>query len=718
MQYPRMGNVRPYRISIPQLNGGVNLSVPPHLIQDNQLSEVENMWYREGRLHTRPALKNAFGTAGECQTQILIRTMKARDKICGIFYSFYEGEHGYVFRFWTVEDGRLTNAVAKKVLWDRDPNDLQNILAIENCVTVKDVAGEEHEDISIIFYTTSIDSAGNNICKVFGISSDPDKSLAELPPYIPTIIKGGVPTETSDPNLENGSLFEPYNLLSNQYKCRYTSDGKGLYYRLPKNSQRWIEDVTDVKIFYTDKDRKQWEFSQVDEEYNTAANNPIFKATEEGSGYDVCVNLYDGYFSFVNAGGGTDEVLPLTGTANNVEIVITEKEYLDHSHLTGASISTWFGGGSSGLSGGTRLFVAGSKAEPNVMRWSSLNNPLYFPENNYAYVGADNEKITAFGKQSDMLVIFKEKELYFSYYMQGSVSGEAVENQEIIDVEAARALFPVYQLHPNIGCDLPNTICLCNNRLVWFNRDRKAYGLFTAGLYSERNVRRLSDVIDEKLQEISDEDIQSAIAYELDDHYLVQFNRKVFVMDYSSNGFSYYSSYSSDEKAQKAIQWYYWDLFKDENLVLNFVSTTTYDGKHFLFAMYEEGETDRYTSFIYDPTAKRDHFHGNEYDIHSMFATKLFDFGFPERYKRINPFYLQVSGEDGKTLNLTYLNENGTYTDACSPTFNGEPLEKTDPRRISPNAVRVREFGIKMECDGYMEVGSLVLNYAMMGTVR
>ena len=56
MQYPSMNRNRAYRVTIPQLNGGVNYAVPPHLIEDNQLSDAENMWYKDGRLQTRPAL--------------------------------------------------------------------------------------------------------------------------------------------------------------------------------------------------------------------------------------------------------------------------------------------------------------------------------------------------------------------------------------------------------------------------------------------------------------------------------------------------------------------------------------------------------------------------------------------------------------------------------------------------------------------------------------
>ena len=43
--------------------------------------------------------------------------------------------------------------------------------------------------------------------------------------------------------------------------------------------------------------------------------------------------------------------------------------------------------------------------EKALVVWSGLNDPLYFSENAYFYVGDTTSKVTGFGKQSNMLVI-------------------------------------------------------------------------------------------------------------------------------------------------------------------------------------------------------------------------------------------------------------------------------------------------------------------------
>jgi hypothetical protein len=262
--------------------------------------------------------------------------------------------------------------------------------------------------------------------------------------------------------------------------------------------------------------------------------------------------------------------------------------------------------------------------------------------------------------------------------------------------------------------------------LVWLNTDGKVYGLFSAGQYSERNVRELSYCVEAKLKGHSANEFKKASAAETDSHYLLLVGSTIYAMDYSSSGFSYYGSYSSDSKAQKAVTWNVWDISNsgvfhdDQELIAPKLLNVN---KEIILL----GETQNQVAALFTFTNNK---HDDlivekdqssvveEKPITCMFKTKLFDFDYPERLKRINPFYLQVSGERGKTLNLTYLNGNGGTADVYFPALDGEDLESTTPRRITPNVVRAREFGLIVESEGKIEVGSLTLNYSMMGTVR
>ena len=44
MRIPKMSGGSHYRVTVPALDGGVNLKDAPNLVEDNQLTDVLNMW--------------------------------------------------------------------------------------------------------------------------------------------------------------------------------------------------------------------------------------------------------------------------------------------------------------------------------------------------------------------------------------------------------------------------------------------------------------------------------------------------------------------------------------------------------------------------------------------------------------------------------------------------------------------------------------------------
>ena len=56
MRIPKMPKSNQYRVSVPALNGGVNLNDAPNLVEDNQLTAVLNMWWKDEALRTRACL--------------------------------------------------------------------------------------------------------------------------------------------------------------------------------------------------------------------------------------------------------------------------------------------------------------------------------------------------------------------------------------------------------------------------------------------------------------------------------------------------------------------------------------------------------------------------------------------------------------------------------------------------------------------------------------
>ncbi len=697
MKYPTMGNTRSYRVNLPELNGGVNYSLPPHLIEDSQLAAVSNMWYKDGRLQTRPGFVNHYfvGRPGEyVHIRKMGDTVLAYNLVDGNLSFSVVGENGFFNSHYVIENQHVNSFFFVTANTD-ESEELSQYQFLVICFCENDevlICGFEKNSVDVNFVN----------------------------PYIPVIMKGGVPNNSREASA-NGTSFEPRNLLTPWFECQYTSDGEGTYFDLPERLSTGIG----VCVEYETEDGKTITHVADTEFLGGLESGETNVATEDG--LHLRVDVYNGRVWFVDKDSGGIWQLPLAKRGNNVRIR-AKKEIPDHFKTAcGMSFSTWYGGGSSGLSGGSRLFLSGNSEHPNLLIWSSLNNPLYFPTTNYAYVGDKQKPITAFGKQDDLLVIFKERELYCSKYIQGSTPTlEELKAQDSIDVESTQAMFPMTPIHPEIGCDCPDTICLCENRLVWLNSDGRVYGLFNYSQYNEKNVRVLSKSIERRLLPHTS-GFKKACAAENGDYYLLLIEGNIFAMDLSSHGFSYYSSYSSDERAQRAVAWYEWDI-KRESLFLESPAAAPQlirKGRNIFLTANGEGFDGETTVVFWMKEYAEDEEVRPTIDsgvqtkaIPCCFQTKQFDFSHPERYKRINPFYLQITGEEGKTLNLTYLNGNRGYADDCFLVMTGEELENCTPIRVTPNAVRVRDFGFRVASEGRMEVGSLTLNYATMGTVR
>lgn len=696
MHYPVMSRNREYRVSVPSLSGGVNLSVPPHLIADNQLAGSGNLWVRNDVLKTRPALDGVGRASHEDRTEYQYGSV---------------GKFGYIvgrsptYNYVTLvsQDGKVAPHMS------RNSGDFKNInmmLAPVNGGLPTSVCDDD-----VIVYMKG-DNEGNT--GVFGITAN-DYERTPLTPYVPTVLINGRPQEKPF-RAFNGDQNEPYNLLTDEYNCTFTPDGEGLYFSLPENSEL-------VQITFQCEALKAKQIVTVEQVLNKDEVSGLYVGGANPTGY---IPVYDkelNYFYFceeqiTGTQAYTVPVAVRENTDNSISVRLRRCDDWKSGRDTilGMRFSTWFGGGSEGISGGTRLFVGGNPDHPNLVHWSALNAPLYFPENNYAYVGDDTNAITAFGKQSDMLVIFKERELYYTTYNQGgAVSAEDIEAQTVVDIEAAVAVFPMLQLHPELGCDCPGTIQLCNNRLVWLNSDGKVYGLFSAGVYSERNLRVLSLQVESELRKFKVDERKAATATRYEDHYLLLVGGKLMVMDFSSYGFTYYSSYSSDEKAQKNVIWHIW------NTDVSLLAAVNAGGGAVLIGT-NGNEAQLYT-YRLDDTATRDTVRNGSvveatYTITSHLKTKLYDLGYPDRRKRVNSLYLQVSGAQGESVFLGYHSGDADYENKERLTLTGDTSESATPFRITPNMIRVRQFGVSLTSEGRIEVGSLILNYSMMGAMR
>ena len=530
--------------------------------------------------------------------------------------------------------------------------------------------------------------------------------------------------DTGSPPVVSGTQFEGYNLLSGAFRTAFTTDGKAHEFKLPLDNLT-LNNGESPAVEYTGTDGTitRWE----------SFSNTMFyaQASAEIGGETVTVKLYrqNGIIEF-STGSGTPYPLP-GSISNNLIVTAWKTDPEATKKIANMQFSTWFGGDRSGLGGGTRLFASGNPDHPNLVHWSDINNPLYFPENNYAYIGESSQKVTGFGKQTDILVIFKEHEIYSAEYVSGNTyTAQDVIDGKVVDVTANAAVFPITPINSGIGCDCPNTIQLCNNRLIWATSDGAVYGLMAANQASERNVRKLSAMIESYLKAEDRYLLKSAISCDVDGHYMLFVRNRVYLLDYMDGVFQYYATYSDERKAQRNMSWYCWEF--PEECIPAAVMPKGSRLAAFCPALYSyiEGGMPRSALFgaaylldgerdcVFQPSGPA--FETGEFnisvedrEIQSCFQTKVFDFGSQERKKKIHRLHMNMADTSDARITVSYVTEKGAMDDVYELSMSGTGAMVG--RMLTPGVSRVCRFGVRVSSGGAIGVDGLVIRYEIGG---
>ena len=701
MRIPKMSGGSQYRVTVPALDGGVNLKDAPNLVEDNQLTDVLNMWWKDQALRTRPGLRATECGVGNSSIdrEAIIGTKDFKGYKNEGFDTYGEEDfYRSVCVFDYYEDDDTYRAVMRNLFYDGTI-----------CWPFEDSIGGKSIYKATAMYIESkgilLFSDGN----IYHTPTKYDQPYTDMKPHIyaPLVLMNGIGAASIDAAAVTGTMFESYNMLTPRFRCQYTTDGKGIYFFLP---EKYLND-TDIQVSYTTHQGEMLEFTIP---AGAETSNTL-------SGISVGISRRGGYFWFKNTSGPF--ACPSAGFSSNVEITVEKDSEENLLKICGMQFYTWFGGDSDGINGGSRLFVSGNPNEPNLVYWSDVDNPLYFPENNCVRVGDAGEAVTAFGRQNDMLVIFKDREIFYAAYAAGnSYTAQDVIDGKVTDVSASSAYFPVTQISSNVGCDCPDTIQLCNNRLVWATSEGKVYVLATANQYNERNAYELSGMIRPDLLKIPKEKWAVASAGDYCNHYALLVDNQMYLFDYGVSAFVNASAYSRDENLQKNICWYKWDIGIDG---IDFIRFLARDTRGVLIGnlrdesgiqhdvLYTLGEGEDMVPRQVTGTWEL------EFDsrpILSRFQTKVFDFGQPERRKKIRRLHIGATDTAGDAISLSYVTEQEVREDALrlGAYGTGEMREWC----VTPGVNRVRQFGIRAESKGAMAVDNMTLKYEVNGEVR
>lgn len=744
MKYPSINKQPRREVNIPELNGGANFRDSISNILDNQLTDCLNVWWQDGALRTRPCFKtnenmkiqNSRLTSVERSIGFKVFPEITKDDAVLVSYTELEGDFmdynkykQYVFFWWQSASGMsLLPGVSTVAALD---------WAIKFFVVEKDgvlYCYFQNGEIHKLEYTRE-----NATWKML---TDDDDDI-----YAPIVYHHCL-VDASNGNF-SGIQFESYNLSGNRYRVIYSTVSPNSFvngvtefkmkYPLPgtEGTKSFDGKVIIAKITYSDKVV----------EHKVVFQNGNNRAYEEkaniGDNLIMCATNYEIWFELIYDEGTENEYTVVkTQTAadyieDNLEITISYETLPEEKgKVFGMTQSVWFGGSANGISDGSRLFLCGNtnENEQALVVWSGLNDPTYFPENNYAYVGNKAQAVKTFGKQDDKLVIFKPNETYYTYYVQNNnITADDLINQSVVDYQASSVYFPMIQLNGAIGCDMPDTLQLCRNRLVWAHSNGKVYTLVSTNQYSEMSIYETSQMVERKIREANYTMEQFATAQSCDfaGHYVLIIGQDAYVMDYNSYGYQYVYGHLKNEDANVKIPWYVWKLigytyvcFGENIATFGFLNGE--DAQHrwltaTVLSSDNAGSSDEYLDITPYTLGNEETVYIETRPIKSSLTTKLFDFGAPHYRKNVDRVSISFGNNGGLPIAVRFFTDVGTEEETIY--LSGGELAAYTPRYVtvkqfSPCIRSHTRFGVQIECEGLLAVDAVNLLYRLLGGVR
>ena len=549
MNFPMMSKQAKRRVTSAELAGGLNLRDGPSQCMDNQLTDMVNMWYKNGALRTRPGMRTS-------------QNFK-------IDYSNDSGFEGYPNFKWLdvtkMGNGKHWRLVCTQILvmckcdffWISG-DELQTMPTLTTEAINQTVSFAIQHKSTIYVYL-------KEPCAIYKLESGAQmwEEIDYDDVYAPTVMMQCQTTGTENPEIDGGINVESYNLVGNYYRMQYSTIGTESNPNSTQLAYKLAQPILAEGEQYVAKGRK------VTARVFIKGEDVDYTAEFDGTSNKAKSKISNGMYILVDA----DKYTVIFYKDDNS---IAENDCVDEGAIEikapytstndekmkvfGMTKSIWFGGTASGLENGTRIFLCGNWIEENkaLIYWSALNDPTYFPEMNYAYVGESNEAVTCFDKQSNKLIIFKENETWYTEYtLNNTFNVSQVIDQETVDLQSQGVYFPLILINGHIGCDCPNSVQLCRNRLVWAHSNGNVYSLISESNYTERSIYVVSEMISNNLKKefssIEGKAMEYATSADWNGCYVLAFQNRAYLMDYNSYGYTNVYSYSKTEDAISKI---------------------------------------------------------------------------------------------------------------------------------------------------------------------
>lgn len=510
-------------IDFPRLDGGLNLWELDYRISRNQSPEMKNLWWQDGVLQCRDGQEyissSELGTGYTCAAELFWD--------CAFFH------------------------VSDKIYY-MDMDAVEPVMT-ELCSGVPENRGTFFRYNDWLFY--------KNRGSFFKIAYTPDaESLFAVTnmveeAYTPVIALN------CDPSSGAGDLYQPENRLSPKKTVKYnasettstavqTGNGSTKSFTLGKTAA--ADFLTGVDTVYFGSTLISPTLYTVDTatgkvDFTTAPENGIVITFVMRFGvvsYQLPVKDLDSVVEVkvdeVVKTEGTDYAVDLEkGTVvfktpppvhnpamnNTVEITYSKANEDAYNSIMDCPYATVFGGNTN-----VSIILGGSTKQPNAFFWSGNDdlsmNAGYWPMSFYNLAGDSEDGITGFGRQYGTLVVFKERSV-----------GKASYGVETIDGRDSIS-FTYININTKIGCDLPWTIQLIENNIVFCNSQGGVHVVRDSSSALENNIECVSRNVNGTPQRPGLlEDVRAAgkdltCTFDDDNRYWVCANGRVYLWDY------------------------------------------------------------------------------------------------------------------------------------------------------------------------------------------
>lgn len=272
-------------------------------------------------------------------------------------------------------------------------------------------------------------------------------------------VTGYVPTTmmNTDPETAAGYLYQPENRLSSKKTVLYNAAEDVTDYHLP------VKGASVTKVEVLDTSTGTWATYT----YNANPGAGQYKSDST-----------TGVVTFGVAPPVTDPP-----TDNTVRITYSKQNSDAYNSVMDCAFATTYGG-----TGNLCVVMGGCPAQPNAIFWNAIGygaamDPSYFPMEQYQFCGDASDPVTGFGKQQSFLVVFNERSV-----------GRVKQDTQTVD-DRLTIDMPYVAINDKIGCDLPGSIQLIENNLVWCNLDQGVHILKDSSYAYENNIECVSKKI-------------------------------------------------------------------------------------------------------------------------------------------------------------------------------------------------------------------------------